>query len=110
MDVDLNANGVFIYYGTAWWTVKNLTNPAGMAAFSGQIGVTVDSTVTDGYVYLTGPTVLDADNKTGGTVVTAYKDSFKVWDENLYDHTTASGAGKLVRGIKTDTGAILGQV
>lgn len=80
MEFDMNGNGIFIYYGTAWITVKNLTNANGLAAFSGNIGVTLDSTMTNGYIYITGDTVIDADNKTGGAVITAYQNITKVYE------------------------------
>jgi len=81
MEFDMNGNGILIYYGTAWITVKNLTSANGIAAFSGDIGVTIDSTVTDGYIYITGDTVIDADNKTGGTVVTSYHNISKIYEK-----------------------------
>jgi hypothetical protein len=93
MTFDMNGDGILIYYGTAWITVTNLTDPAGFCAFSGDIGVTVDASVTDGNIYITGDTVLDADNKTGGSVVITYKNSFKVWEEYRSAHTVPGTFG-----------------
>jgi hypothetical protein len=100
MTMDMNGDGIFIYYGTAWWTVANLTSAGGLAAFSGDIGVTVDPTMTDGNVFITGATVLDADNKTGGNVITTYKDSFKVLEERLADHAVAGTLGAAIEFVK----------
>jgi hypothetical protein len=93
MSFDMSGDGTLVYYGTAWITVTNLTSAAGPCAFSGDIGITVDSSVTDGYIYITGDTVVDADNKTGGAVVTAYKNSSKIWEELRAGHVNAGTFG-----------------
>jgi hypothetical protein len=93
MSFDMNGDGILVYYGTAWITVTNLTSATGLCAFSGDIGVTIDSSMSDGYVYITGDTVIDADSKTGGTVSTAYKNSAKMWEEIRANHTIAGTFG-----------------
>jgi hypothetical protein len=99
MTFDLNGNGKLVYYGTAWITVTNLTDAAGMAAFSGDIGVTIANSVTGGYVYITGDTVIDADNSAGGTVVQAYKNTQKVWTEDLTNLSPEGSAANMMKRI-----------
>lgn len=93
MSFDMNGDGTLVYYGTAWITVTDLTDAAGLCACSGDIGLTIDSTVTDGNIYITGDTVVNADNKTGGNVVYDYNNAHKIWEVARSVHTNAGTFG-----------------
>jgi hypothetical protein len=87
--------------------IKNMTGLSDMASVDLNSGlIRLHETCTDGYISIRGIGDI-IDNSQGSNIdisdlVNSQLIADKVWDENLYDHTSGSSAGAILLGIDPD--------